>query len=124
MIPLRGQGKLLPPDCPYTGQWILEDRLFLYRPTNRQPQTLELTAGFRRADGEWCLGFNAMTLATQLGVGSEEIFEHNRTQTLILEGVAPAAPQGGGVAAKIYIFHIGDDRRAALLVETGPEGSA
>ena len=123
MLPLLGQGKPLPADCPYTGEWLYENKLFLYRATNQQTQTTELTAGFRRADGEWCLGFNAMTLASELGVASKEIFAHNRTRTLILEGVGPVPPQRGGRAAKIYIFRIGG-RRTGLTVEVGPEGAA
>ena len=116
-------GKPLPADCPYTGEWLLENRLFLYRPSNQQTQTAEFTAGFKRADGEWCLGFNATTLASELRVGSEEIFEHNRSRTLILDSVGAVTPQRGGVAAKNYIFRI-DDRAASCIVEVGPEGSA
>lgn len=122
MLPLLGQGKPLPADCPYLGEWLHENKLFLYRPTDQQQQTEELTPGFRRADGEWCLGFNAVTLASELGVGSEEIFAHNRNRTLILEGVGPVRPRSG-TAAKIYIFRIGG-RRTGFTVEVGPEGAA
>jgi hypothetical protein len=83
----------------------------------------ELTAGFQRADGEWCLGFNAMTMASELCVGSEEIFEHNRSRTLILVGVADVPPAGWGVGAKSYRFGIGD-RTVVFTVEVGPEGTA
>ena len=123
MLPLFGQGKPLPSDCPYTGEWLHENKLFLYQPTNQQTQIAELTAGFRRADGEWCLGFNAVTLASELGVGSEEIFAHNRNRTLILEGVGDVPPQMGGTAAKRYIFCIGD-RHTSFTVEVRPEGTA
>jgi hypothetical protein len=123
MMPLLGQGKSLPADCPYEGEWLHENKLFLYRPTNNQPQTVELTAEFRRADGKWCFGFNAATLASELGVWSDEIFEHNRNRTLILEGVASVPPQGGGAAAMGYRFRIGD-RTADCIVEAGPESIA
>ena len=102
MIPLIGQGEPLPADCPYTGEWLHKDKLFLYQPSGEQLQRLELTAGFKRADGEWCLGFNAVILASELGAWNEEIFEHNRTRTLILEVVGPAPPQLGRTDVTIY----------------------
>jgi hypothetical protein len=85
---------------------------------------VEFTAGFLRADGEWCLGFNAATLASLLGIGSDEIFELNRSGTLILDDVRPVpAPQRDGGTAKEYVFRAGN-RFAGLVVETGPEGTA
>ena len=80
MVLLRGQGKPLPADCPYKGEWLIENKLFLYRAD--QAMDVEFIAGFQRADGEWCLGFNAATLASLLGIGSDEIFELNRSETL------------------------------------------
>ena len=100
MIPLVGQGEPLPADCPYTGEWLHKDKLFLYQPSGEQLQRLELTASFKRADGEWCLGFNAVILASELGAWNEEIFEHNRTRTLILEVVGPAPPNSEGRALR------------------------
>ena len=81
MVPLLGQGKPLPGYCPFEGEWLIENKLFLYRAD--QAMDVEFTAGFLRADGEWCLGFNAATLASLLGIGSDEIFELNRSGTLI-----------------------------------------
>ena len=122
MVPLLGQGKPLPADCPYEGEWLHENKLFLYR--SDQPMEVEFTAGFHRGDGEWCLGFNAVTLASLLGFGSKEVFEHNRNRTLILDDVRPVpAPQRDGGTAKEYVFRAGN-RFAGLVVETGPEGTA
>jgi hypothetical protein len=126
MIPLRGQGKPLSPDCPYSGEWLIENVMFLYRPTAQR--TLggggaEMTAGFKTPDGEWCFGFNSMVMAWELRVGSEQIFEHNRNGTLILQNVAAVPPQRGGTAAKRYVFRIGD-RMASFVIEAGPEGTA
>lgn len=94
MVPLLGQGKPLPGYCPFEGEWLIENKLFLYRAD--QAMDVEFTAGFLRADGEWCLGFNAATLASLLGIGSDEIFELNRSGTLILDDVrpVPAPPTG------------------------------
>jgi hypothetical protein len=122
MVPLLGQGKPLPGYCPFEGEWLIENKLFLYRAD--QAMDIEFTAGFLRADGEWCLGFNAATLASLLGIGSDEIFERNRSGTLILDDVRPVpAPQREGGAAKEYVFRVGN-RFAGLVVETGPEGTA
>ena len=123
MIPLLGQGKPLPSDCPYAGEWLHENKLFLYLSTSQQLKTAEFTAGFRRPDSEWCLGFNAATLASLLGVGIDELFKHNRARTLILESVGPMPPRSGGTVAKEYTFRI-DNRTASLTVEAGPLGTA
>ena len=85
-------------DCPYEGEWLHENKLFLYR--SDQPMEVEFTAGFHRGDGEWCLGFNAVTLASLLGFGSKEVFEHNRNRTLILDDVRSVPPQRKGAVAK------------------------
>ena len=121
MVPLLGQGKPLPADCPYEGEWLHENKLFLYR--SDQPMEVEFTAGFQRGDGEWCLGFNAVTLASLLGFGSKEVFEHNRNRTLILDDVRSVPPQRKGAVAKEYVFRVGN-RPAGLVIETGPEGTA
>jgi hypothetical protein len=31
------QGKPLPPDFPYEGQWLMENRIFIYRPKDSLP---------------------------------------------------------------------------------------
>jgi hypothetical protein len=122
MVPLLGQGKPLPDYCAYDGEWLHENKLFLYRADHAM--TVEFTAGFLRTDGEWCLGFNAATLASLLGIGSDEVFEHNRNGTLILDDVRPVpAPQREGAVANEYVFRVGN-KAAGFVVETGPEGRA
>jgi hypothetical protein len=123
MIPLRGQGKPLPADCPYTGEWLLGNKMFLYRPEHGGTE-IELAAIFQMPDGEWCFGFNAETMAAQLGIASEEIFVHNRNRTLILAGTADVPPAVGGTAAKAYRFTIDGNRFADFVIENSPSGTA
>jgi hypothetical protein len=62
-----GQGKPLPPDYPYKGQWLIEDLLFIHEPTDAQsfgasaprfaarvPGTLGFDASLR-SQMEWAL---------------------------------------------------------------------
>ena len=122
MVPLLGQGKPLPDYCAYEGEWLHENKLFLYRAD--RAMDVEFTAGFLLADGEWCLGFNAVTLASLLGIASNDIFEHNRNGTLILDDVRPVPPpQREGAVAREYVFRLGNSA-AGFVVETGPEGTA
>jgi hypothetical protein len=127
MIPLSGQGKPLPLDCPYRGEWLLEDVMFLYHPDGQQTVGggfPDMTAGFQRSDGGWCFGFNAMQLAWWLGIGSEEIFEANRNGTLILETVEEVVPMRGATRAKTYTFGVGDKVVGMTIEVGGPERTA
>jgi hypothetical protein len=104
-IPLRGQGNRLPRDCPYDGEWLLDEISFLYRSTPTLPAAdSQLTAGFRRADGEWCVGFDSSVLANGLNVTVDELFAANRARSLKLATVEDVAPARGGAAAKRYVF--------------------
>lgn len=92
-IPLIGQGMPLPENCPYEGEWLLINSLFLYRPTPTLPAAdLQFTAGFQRDDGEWCAGFDASVLAKNLGVSVDGLFAANRDHSLKLAGVEDATP--------------------------------
>jgi hypothetical protein len=127
MIPLNGQGKPLPPDCGYNGEWLLENVLFLYRPSDQK--TLgggppEITAAFQLPDGHWCIGFNAMQVASGLRIGSEEIFAANRNGTLIIDSIENTIPGHGATHAKRCIFRFGN-RTIGLTIEGGtPSGNA
>ena len=123
--PLRGQGEPLPPNFGYDGQWILEGRIFLYRPAAQGVLgALETTAIVSGSGTDWSLGINSMHLAWQLRVGSEEIFEHNRLGTLLLIGFEDVAPSADAGFAKRFTFQIGD-RQGDLTIEGGgPNGNA
>jgi hypothetical protein len=122
MIPLRGQGEPLPADCPYGGEWLIENKMFLYRsPELTQMETMAMFPGL---NGELCFGFNARDMAEQLGIGSDAVFQHNRSRTLILVGIADVPPFLCGIAAKSYRFSIGGDRFADFTIEAGPQGTA
>lgn len=124
MVPLLGQGKPLPADCPYAGEWLIENKMFLYRPEHGRTE-IELMAIFQMPDGKQCFGFNSETMAKQLGVGSEEIFAHNRNRTLVLVGVAnDVLPRRGGTAAIGYRFTIDGNRFADFAIENSPGGTA
>ena len=124
-IPLSGQGKPLPSDFPYKGEWLLENRIFLFHPTD--PATIEGTGpemtAFLSYGKPWCFGINAMQLAFALGVTGEEVFSHNRAHTLFLVRADDVTPTRGGTRAKCYIFQIGD-RQEALFLEDGIQGGS
>jgi hypothetical protein len=120
-MPLKGQGKPLPPDFPYQGEWLLENRIFLYRPaaqTSLGGGSPEMTPTLNEGTPDWCFGINSMQLAWTLRVGSEEIFKHNRAGTLFLVRTDDVPPTHGATHAKRYIFQIGD-RQAPIIIEAG-----
>lgn len=118
-LPLNGQGKSLPDDFPYKGEWLLEGRMFLYRPiaqTSLGGGTPEMTPIVNEGSSDWCFGINSMQLAFALQVGSEEIFKHNRAGTLFLVRTDNVTPTHTAIAAKRYIFQIGE-RQAPITIE-------
>jgi hypothetical protein len=126
MLRLSGQGKPLPPNCPYKGEWIMEGLLFLYRPTNVTSlggAGTELTPEFQ-LDGRRCIGFNSFTLAFALGLGSEEIFEANRNGTLILDDVSEAIPTQGATRATRCVFRYRDRTTTMTIEAMGQGGNA
>ena len=119
-VPLRNQGEALPTDFTYEGQWIHKPRMFLYRPSaQRSLVGAEMTPVVNDA-----FGINSMHLAFELGLNSEEIFEHNRAHTLYLVTADDVPPTMGAAFAKRYVFQIGD-RQAVITTEWGgPSGNA
>jgi hypothetical protein len=80
--------------------------------------------GFRRPDGEWCIGINSMQLARALGIDVEQIFEANRNRTLILDATDTISGTHGTSQITRYRFRIGD-RTADAEIELGmPFGRA
>jgi hypothetical protein len=127
MIALIGQGKPLPVDCPYEGEWILEDVLFLFERKVRQTSgqgSPTFPARFQRADGKWCFGLHADVLAMELRVEVEQLFEANRDKKLLLFGVKDFDPRHGGPVAKRCLFAL-EGTMCEVLVETMvPESNA
>jgi hypothetical protein len=114
-----GQGEPLPANFPYEGEWLLQNRIFLFRPTDRATvDTTEMTTILSYGKPDWCLGINVMQLAYGLGVTAEDVFSHNRKQTLFLVRTDDVPPTRGGTRAKRYIFQIGD-RQEAIFIEDG-----
>jgi hypothetical protein len=124
-VPLSGQGKPLPSDFGYEGEWIHEDRMFLYRPAAQTSlDGCEIMPFVRNADGTFCFGVNSMELAFELRVSGADIFIHNRAGTLYLVCSEDVPPTGGALAAKRYIFEI-EGVQVPLTIEAGaPSGSA
>jgi hypothetical protein len=116
-----GQGKSLPPDYPYQGQWLIEDLLFIHEPTDAQsfgglaPRFAAHTLG--------ALGFDASQIANGMGISSRDVFQANAEGGLIVRhgGDAPAC---GGVAGSLYLFSIGERRCALLVAVSGNGGTA
>jgi hypothetical protein len=116
-----GQGKSLPPDYPYQGQWLIEDLLFIHEPTDAQsfgglaPRFAAHTPG--------ALGFDASQIADGMGVTARDIFRANANGNLIVRhgGDAPAR---GGVAGSLYLFRIGERRCALVVALNDNAGSA
>lgn len=118
-IQLDGQGKQLPSNFPYKGQWILEGRIFLFHPeSTTQLGGPQFTTIFHDTNGKWNLGFDAMQLGWALKMNSDDVFKANTARELILESAEDVPASIGGTHAKRYIFRIGD-KIAPLTVEAG-----
>ena len=119
---LSGQGRPLPKEFPYKGEWLVERRIFLYRPENGLASgSLEKTPVHQLNEGEWCFGINSITLSRAFGIGSHQIFAYNRRRTLLLVGVDDAPPRAGVTDARSYTFQI-DEQQASITIEG--DGSA
>lgn len=120
-IPLLGQGKPLPSDFPFSGEWLLENQMFLYRPEVPQRSGESEIVVLSDEPDNSCFGFNSVALACQLGVGRQRIFRHNRKGSLYLVRTLIVPPQFGGNAAKAYIFQIGT-RQCSITIERLVDG--
>ena len=122
---LSGQGRALPKDFPYQGEWLVERRIFLYLPDDQRSlgsAVPEITPVHQFSESEWCFGINAMDLAWKLGMGSHEIFACNRRGTLLLVGVDDPPPTAGAAHARRYTFQI-DELQTSITIEGSAPGS-
>lgn len=87
-LALIGQGKPLPPDFAYRGEWLHEDQIFLYRPTHEGSVEIIVTLNYGKSK---IVGFNGAQLASAFHFDIERVFQHNRTGTLYLN-VAEVPP--------------------------------
>jgi hypothetical protein len=114
-VPLIGQGIPLPTHFPFEGEWLHENELFLYRIDHANDA--EFTAGFLSADCERCVGVNAAVLASLLELGIDEVYEHNRNGTLLLDNIHHGyLPQREDAVAAVFVFRI-NTRFAGLVFD-------
>lgn len=126
-IPLRGQGKPLPRDFPYKGEWLIEKRMFLYYPDNTQRiegDAPRFTVTIDTEKDSWCFGLDAVQLAGAFNSTSDAIFAANRSGELILHQVEASTPTGELARAKRYVFRIGNVEAALIIEALGQSGSA
>ena len=126
-LPLHGQGRPLPPDFPYTGEWLLEPRMFLYvsaeeqRGTQGKPQ---FTAEVHPTGKDWSFGFDATQLGEALGVAVDNLFVANHSGALTLESIEANTKTGDGATIKRYIFRLGEKEAAMVIEHLGMGGAA
>jgi hypothetical protein len=92
LLSLSGQGLPLAPDFPYGGQWLIEDRWFLFAadtPERGADQDI-VTVATSEAP---LTGFNARMLAVKLGLTTDDLFDADRIGRLTLHHVD--TPKGG-----------------------------
>lgn len=123
-IPLEGQGEPLPLHFPYKGQWILEPRMFLYRPTYaRAVPGTEMMPIFMGEDGKPVFGVSVTLLSALLLVSEDEVFAHNAARTLYLVTTVDI-PDAAGGPVKRYVFQIGPKQVPIDLRYEAPSGHA
>jgi hypothetical protein len=118
-----GQGKPLPTDFSYRGEWVIEHLVFLYRSDDGESiagDAPRFTAS-GTSDGRQSIGFDAAQLAAALGIEINEVFAANQNGSLSLLGTNDASDLRG-VPAKRYVFGLGK-KRAALVIEDHPRES-
>ena len=122
-IHVVGQGRSLPDDFAYRGEWIHIDSLFLYQPDQGQegkPDVPQMTVVVVRGNKRM-LGINCATLATALKTTPPILWAANQSGQLTLAKFASSAPDGDGMI-KQYVFQLGDQEAAATVDMSGPGG--
>jgi hypothetical protein len=122
---LDGQGEALPASVEPEAQWIWRHRLYLYRVKIGAVGGvgISLTRGAQLTDGTWCSGVDAGVLGPAFGLSVEELFAHNRAQTLFV-AIRHDPPSHGGTGATSYRFRVGTAVVALTFEEGIPEGRA
>jgi hypothetical protein len=116
------QGRPLPPDFAYTGQWIIENIVFLHDSDDTQSHggtAPRFTAWGTTSDGKRSFGFAATQLAAAFEIDVSDLFAANRDGSFSLLGTNDASDLHG-IPAKRYVFALGD-KRAALIIEAERE---
>jgi hypothetical protein len=125
-IELRGQGNPLADDFRYSGQWILENRIFLFvedAARTGDPTAPQFTPFINYGREDWIVGFAARQLAAALGTTMAELFEANRARRLTLENAEPGATEDGA-SAKRYTFRLGGKEGSLIIASPTHIGSA
>ena len=84
---LPGQGKPLPWECPFNGQWLIEDMFFLYSPKPQQlvnSKPSRQTAEWKPVAGGLRIGIDVDRIAEAFGLSTDQILEANKTKLLEL----------------------------------------
>ena len=113
----RQRRRPLPLGFPYHGHWILEPRVFLFRSEDRPADISEapqFAVQLNPCGEEWSFGFDALMLATDLGVNEDELFFANEAGNLTLERIEADTPDGVGHTAKRYSFALGGQRTTII----------
>jgi hypothetical protein len=121
----HGQGKPLPPNFPYQGEWVLEPIVFLHHPDAQSlgGDAPRFTALVTNSDGTFSRGFDAGQLAAALGVEIVRVFAANQSGDLIIRGTSDASDFHGTSAVRFH-FQLGDKEAALVVEEPRTSGSA
>ena len=113
--PYPGQGKSLPIVMSFSGEWIIEDQLFLFRQPYWKPQT-QVTP-FIQSKGRLCVGFPAEHIAALFGLSAAAVFELNRAHKLSVQ-YSPVPPRARGTVAQRFGFSDGN-KLVEVIIEGG-----
>jgi hypothetical protein len=114
--PYRGQGKHLPPNLAAgEGEWIVEDSLFLWFPSNPILKRRRINVVPKR-DGVNMIGFNVQIMAELFSTTASELRSINRQKQLQISWVVcPLSGQNTDVVTN-YIITLPDGRRMVAPV--------
>jgi len=114
-----GQGKSLPWECPYKGQWLIEGLLFFYRPDDSDSAVSRVAVEWKFPSRPKSLGLDIRCVASDLHIGVEELFEMNSKTSLKLLSSGKIDVSGARGRVLRLIFRAGE-REAPVLVQILP----